>query len=217
MNRDCCTSDLNSHTGRRSGCHLQQGIHRTSNAPSPGQDMSVNHRSAHITVTQEFLDGADVSSALKQMSREGMAKSVWCGMLSNPGFLYRLLDLTLKSRRMEVVPITPAIDSINERRSCREDPLPLEVSRCVGVFPSQGRRKWNSGEACSKVLPMKVSDTHEVCCKWGSRNSREWRPTVPVSFTGSNSYLVAAKVDVLYAKLQTLKEPNPTSIEENRD
>jgi hypothetical protein len=118
---------------------------------------------------------------------------------------------------MEVEPIKPAINSINERRSCREDPLPLEVLRCVGVLPSQSRWKWNPGEAGSDVLPMKVSDTHEVCCKWGSGNSREWGPTVLASLAGPNSYLIPAKVDVLDTKLQALEEPEPTTIEKNRD
>ena len=57
--------------------------------------MGVNHRGAYITVTEEFLNRADVIPVFKQMRCKRMAKRVRACRLGYPrflhGFFYSLL------------------------------------------------------------------------------------------------------------------------------
>ena len=52
-------------------------VHRASHSPSSAvQDMGVDHRGAHVGVSQQFLNRADVVAIFQQMGGKGMAQGV---------------------------------------------------------------------------------------------------------------------------------------------
>ena len=54
-----------------------------------GSDMA-NHGSFHVSVPQEFLDGADIVAAFEQLRCAGMSERVACRVFWNPGLSGRL-------------------------------------------------------------------------------------------------------------------------------
>ena len=87
-----------------------------------GSDMA-NHGSFHVSVPQEFLDGADIVAAFEQFRCEGMSKRVACRVFWNPGLSGRLFDGLLDGL-VEMMP-TFNIGSVIEVPARRwEDPLP---------------------------------------------------------------------------------------------
>jgi len=52
---------------------------------SAGADMGVNLGGCEAFVSEEFLDAAEVSSAVKQVSGEGVSECVRCGLLGESG------------------------------------------------------------------------------------------------------------------------------------
>ena len=67
------------------------------------ENMSVDHGGANILVAEEFLNGADVISALEEVGGEGMTKSMTGDALFDGNFLGGLLDSSLKARGFEVM------------------------------------------------------------------------------------------------------------------
>jgi len=45
-------------------------------ARAPIQDLGIDHRGAHIVMTEEFLDRSDVITIFQQMCGEGMSQRV---------------------------------------------------------------------------------------------------------------------------------------------
>jgi len=65
--------------------------------------MGINHRSSHIAVTQQLLDGACVLAILEQVSGEGVPQRMTSAALLNQRFPHRGADGLLKGTLMNVM------------------------------------------------------------------------------------------------------------------
>ena len=66
--------------------------------------MGVDHRCAHIFVSEQLLHGADVVAFLEQMGGEGMAESVGADRFVDVCQAGCLLDRALDAGFMDMVP-----------------------------------------------------------------------------------------------------------------
>src|ERR1700687_5321812 len=72
------------------------GIERTPHTATAFiQDMRIDHRGAHVLVTQEFLHGPNIVARFQQMGRKAVPKRVTASILPNPGSSQRCLDCAL--------------------------------------------------------------------------------------------------------------------------
>lgn len=67
------------------------------------QDMSVDHRRAHIGVAEQLLNGANIVARFEQVCRERVAKGMSCRSFVDPRGLDCALDLSTDSSFVEVV------------------------------------------------------------------------------------------------------------------
>ena len=77
-----------------------------------------NHGSFHVSVPQEFLDGADIVAAFEQLRCEGMSERVACRVFWNPGLSGRLFHGLLDGFvEMMPPPLTPEGESQKEEEA----------------------------------------------------------------------------------------------------
>lgn len=77
---------------RKSSELVQRTRHPT---PAFVQHMGADHRGRHVGVAEQFLHGADVVTALKEMGGKRMAKRVHRDMASDPGLFDRIAQAPL--------------------------------------------------------------------------------------------------------------------------
>ena len=97
----------------------------------------IDHRRAHVSVAQEFLNCANIIPVFKQVSREGMAQRMTTGGLEHTGFQPSFLKRSLQNRLMEMMPAFFSSQSIGVMTGCRKYPLPAPLFACVGIFSVQ--------------------------------------------------------------------------------
>jgi len=78
---------------RQEGSSHAENVQRTRNAlASLLKDVGVDHSGGNIVVPEQLLNGADISAALQQMGREGVAKSMGADLLRQTRTAHRHLD-----------------------------------------------------------------------------------------------------------------------------
>ena len=83
---------------------IQHAVQRAAHAGrATVQDVRVDLRRRHVTVTQEFLDGPDVAAVLEQVRCERVTQRVGAGPLGDPGAPHRLLHCALQDRLVQVM------------------------------------------------------------------------------------------------------------------
>lgn len=100
--------------------------------------VGVDHGGAHVIVTQQLLDGADVLTALKQVRREGVRECMTTNMLDHRRLADGLHHGPLKNGLMDVVPPLLPCSCVLPSVLLREYPLPAPVGGGVGVLAVQG-------------------------------------------------------------------------------
>ena len=96
--------------------------------------MQINHGSGDITVPEKILNGADVGSSLKQVSRKAMTKGVSSHPLGDVGFHHCLPELPTHGTVMQVITRHLAGSRMLTLNGGRENPLPNPLGGAVRRF-----------------------------------------------------------------------------------
>src|SRR5450755_3347009 len=102
--------------------------------------MSVNHRSSHIGVTEQFLHRANIGARLEQMRGKAMAKGMTARRLRYSRPMNRRLDRALHDFFMLMMADRSAGERIPAQRVRRKDPLPAPLNCRLGIFTRKGSR-----------------------------------------------------------------------------
>ena len=89
---------------------IQRALHTDSR---PIQHVRVNHRRAHIFVTQEFLHRADIVTASEQLRREGMPQAMTIRAFHNSDCVYRAFQRALQQSFSHVMALSLSSARIN--------------------------------------------------------------------------------------------------------
>ncbi len=100
--------------------------------------MRVDHRGADVSVSQEFLDSANVIAILKQVSCEGMSESVTTRRFGNSGFPHGLFHRFLQDRFVKMVPAFLSRHLVDVMTGGRKHPLSSPLFARVWVFAFEG-------------------------------------------------------------------------------
>jgi hypothetical protein len=124
------------------------------------QHVGVDHRGAHVFVTQEFLDGANVVARLEEVSREGVPECMTADVLrdtrSAHPFLHGALHEAFVNMMTPLLPRLGVLPTVH----LREYPLPTPLRRRAWVFAVQGFGQRHAAPTVGQV-PF-VSDLHEA-------------------------------------------------------
>ena len=100
--------------------------------------MCIDHRSAHITVTEKFLDRPYIVALLKQTCSERMPERMAARPLGDICGTDRFLDGPLEHRFMQgVTPVFTRL-TVPEKSRCGKNPLPSPFPGGSWVFPLDG-------------------------------------------------------------------------------
>lgn len=89
----------------------------------------VHHGGADVLVTEQFLDGPDVVTGLKEVRGERMPECVAPGMLDHTGPADSLLDGLLQNRLVNMMPAFLSSLGVPPSMFLGKDPLPAPVFR----------------------------------------------------------------------------------------
>jgi hypothetical protein len=89
-------------------------------------------------MTEEFLNGSDICSGLKQMRRERMSERMAARLLGDSGLQDGLLDGPLQDGFVEMVTATLAGPALGVDSGCWEYPLPWPFAAGVSIFFDEG-------------------------------------------------------------------------------
>ena len=102
------------------------------------QDVGVNHGRGTIVVPAQLLNGADVRTALEQVSGEGMAKGVGAEGVRQTGMVDRHLDGLVEEAGVNMMATGDARTRVNGEIPGRKDiePEPHALAACGDVRAS---------------------------------------------------------------------------------
>ena len=160
-------------SSRRSepGSRGEHAVGRTSDAAwNRSQDVSVDHRRAHIAVPKKLLDGADVVAILQQVCRKRVSQRVGTAALSDARLADGVLDGALQDRFVQVVATALARQPVAVDARRREHPLPRPLPAGIRIFPGEGGGELNPTCAEGEVVLMLSTGGFEV-----AGSIRSWR------------------------------------------
>jgi len=102
--------------------------------------MGVDHGRAHIPVTQQFLNGADVVTVLQEVRRKRVPECVARRLLGKTGPEHGFSNGTLDDRLVQMMAAALPRGPVDVEPRRREHPLPGPFAPRVGVLPSE--RPW---------------------------------------------------------------------------
>ncbi len=129
------------------------------------EDVGVDHGGAHIFVTEEFLDGADVVAVLKKVGSEGMAEGVAGDAFGQAGLLGGLADGALQAGGVYVVAALLAGARVAGASGSRKEVLPAEFASGVGVFFGQGVGEIDFAIAGGQVFLVQEADAFDLAAQ----------------------------------------------------
>jgi hypothetical protein len=95
--------------------------------------------------------------------------------------------------------------------------LPGPVGGGVGILAIQCKGQYDPPHTVGEIPFMLSSHLPQVSLEPLLDGNRQHRPPVFLAFTPSNDNFMPVKVEVLYSKLQTLLQPQPSPIEKGYD
>jgi len=117
----------------------------------------VDHRGAHVVVTQQLLYRADIASIFEQMGGEGVAEGMRRGPLSEACPTDGLGHGALYHGLVQVMTAALARGAVEVEAGGRKDPLPRPLPAGVRILAGQGPGQLDpAGTACQVglVLPL---------------------------------------------------------------
>ena len=138
-------------------------ISRALNAsPTAIENVSVDHRRAHVGVPQQLLHRANVVAVFHEMSREGMAQSVAAGGLGDARLDAGFFERSLEDGFMEVVAPPLAGLAVGVMAGGGEDPLPAPLLIGVGILADESVRQFDTAQTAFKILAVLAFDESEM-------------------------------------------------------
>jgi hypothetical protein len=122
------------------------------------QDVRVDHGGAHVTVSEQFLDRANVVTVFEEMRCEGVPEGETRGSLGQARLEDGFLDRPLEHGFMEVMPPPLPGDAIGVETGHREGPLPA---------PTRGLR-WNTSArvpTAARPSPRRAASLWRAGCE----------------------------------------------------
>ena len=113
-------------------------------------------------MAQEFLDRADVVAVFEQVSREGMAKGMWGGVLADAGSARGDRDRALDGTFVEVMAAQLAGIGVQVTSGRGKEPLPRPFARRTRVLPTQGVGERDGAVTRTEVRLVLRPDTGDV-------------------------------------------------------
>ena len=148
---------------RRSPLSQEHSVGRASDARwALVEDMRVDHRRAHVSMTQKFLHGADIVSVFEQVGGKRVTERVAGRALRDTGCPHSVLDRTLQDRLMQVMTATLARQPLHVGARGWEDPLPSPLPARVGIFAREGPRKLNPAGALPQISLVLLANPLDV-------------------------------------------------------
>jgi len=152
---------------RGDGVQGREPVCRAANRRWPTvQNVSIDHRRAHILVTQQFLNGADVVTVFEQVGCKRVPECVRCCRLDDTRLADRLFDSSLDHRFVEMVPPSLAGLPVDITTGRRKDPLPRPFSPRVGILALERARKRHPPRTVAEVplvlLPYRLQVSREA-------------------------------------------------------
>jgi hypothetical protein len=120
--------------------------------------MRVEHGGANVSVTQQFLDCADVIPRLQHMGGEAMPKRVATRRLQYAGLTNGLL--------MDMMAYGPSGVRIGAKRGCGEYVLPAPLRRVCRIFVCQRIRQRYTRLSRSTLLIKAKTQLGKVHSQW---------------------------------------------------
>src|SRR3989454_11676938 len=126
------------------------------------QDVGVNHRRAHVLVTEQFLDCADVVTILEEVGGERVPERMAGRLLREPCLQDSLADRALDDGFMQMVPPTLARGRVDVQARGREHPLPRPLAPGVRILPAERPRQLDPARASGEVALVQRSRPLDV-------------------------------------------------------
>jgi hypothetical protein len=118
--------------------------------------MGIDHRGANITMTEQFLDGANVVIRLQQMAGIAVAQRMCTGPLAQRDLPHCLLDRLLHMGFVQMkAAVLARVRNLGQGLR-REEPLPHELLGRVLVLQVQRTREKGASRAGREVLPVQA-------------------------------------------------------------
>jgi len=121
---------------------------------------------SHVFVTEQFLDGADISSRLKQMCRKTVAKSMATAWFGDAGALDRGFNRVLESGLGKVMAARGSGTWIERAFAGWKDVLPAPFGSRSGVFGLECEREINPAKPFLEILIVYGFHRGQVPMKW---------------------------------------------------
>ena len=165
-------------------------------------------------MTQKFLDGTNIVSALQKMRRKGMPEGMTRGSFCYASPEDSVSDRLLNQGFVHVMAALFPCFGIAPPVSLREDPLPAPFGGGVGILAVQGVWHLNAPPSFGQVPTMNRLDLPEVILQRDTKRFGQHGDPVFGPFAVADHDLLSGEVDVLYAQTQTFHQPKAGAIHE---
>jgi hypothetical protein len=176
--------------------------------------MGVNHGGGNVFVSEEFLNGANIVTAFKEVGGKAMSKRMAAGGLGKAsganGFLDRVLQILFAS----VVASSISAPRVYGQVVRRKNVLPSPLSGGARVFSVQGRGKVNGATPPTQILSVQFLDSCQMGLERSTQPLRQQGHSLPQPLAFADGDLAVAEIDVLDPQPQTFQKPQSTSIEQ---
>ena len=133
-----------------------KSVEGTADAQSASvEDVGIDHRGPHVSMTEQFLDGSDVVSVPQEMRGKAVSQRVATCRFSDSSAYNRSIDRSLDHGFVHVVAPRGSSFGLRESAGCGENVLLAPLAVGVGVFVGECVRQLNP--ACS-VLKIPIVD-----------------------------------------------------------
>ncbi len=178
--------------------------------------MGVDHGRAHIAVAEQFLHGADVGAALRQMGGEGVAQGVHRDRHGQPSLARRELEVSLQPFFMQVVAPLGARTRVDRQLRRREDPVPGPPQRRARVLDAQGIGQLHARPLRRAVgLPDGMGPL-ELPAQRGRQAARQHHHAIFAAVAVAHDHHVAIEIHILGAQPQALHQAHAGAVEQAR-
>ena len=166
--------------------------------------MGVDHGRADIGVTEQFLYSPNISSGLKEMRGEAVAKCVRRHPFVDSGFLDGAMQSCLKNTFVHMVSMNGSVVRINRHFGGGKKELPLELICGFGGLACESIGKPDRTETSGKICIMQLPNHLLLCKHICNHGFWQHRHTILCSLAITDNQLPRSNIDVFNSQTQTL-------------
>ena len=181
------------------------------------EDVGVDHGGFYIFVTEQFLDGANVVSALEKMGgkrmTQGMRGDVLVDLCLAGGFTNGSLD----DRFMDVMAARDARAFVLGKFRCRKEVLPDPFPVCVRVLLFESHGQMNCPKAIQQVSLVDEVYLFEMQAEGFDERIGQDGEAIVLPFSVADDDLVVVEVDIFDAQAQGFHDAQSASVHDLGD